>query len=492
MGELLPPPRCRRARCGACYSNSVTRPGQHLVAFVLALANSTATAASPHDPLDAGDRAWGAGARAAARRYWLQAAASDDPAVAAMAEVRLLQVSGSLGLALHGPRADRTLARCPAHEPWCELADADYQLFLHALGLGGDPARAAMLARRAKARLPGPALARLVWTGTAPPSALDGVSRDGLGDVLRDHSGRWPTGPGTWALGVGMTGAPGLGLGGTVRFIHPDLGWRAWRLALVVAATTRQAAWASADLTTPGRWWWRVGLRGGWLPVDLYAEDALAETVRAALLEAAITPGVREGAWSAWFGPVARADLDGRRWERGHGIRAGVGWVGHAARGWLQGEAALADYRFEELTLELRASRPALGGSAWFRLIGQAAHARTNGSGDSAPVWRLPAAGGGVVLRSAAVGRWRGPALAGAVAELRHPLGRALETATFVEGATVWADAADWQPTRPGVHGDVGGGLRLLLPPHPEGTLRLDVAWGDGGFGVTAGWGEAF
>jgi hypothetical protein len=58
-----------------------------------------------------------------------------------------------------------------------------------------------------------------------------------------------------------------------------------------------------------------------------------------------------------------------------------------------------------------------------------------------------------------------------------------LGAVAFAEGA--WADEA-------GVHGGVGGGLRLFLPPRPLNTVRLDAAVGTVGWTVTAGVGNAF
>ena len=60
-------------------------------------------------------------------------------------------------------------------------------------------------------------------------------------------------------------------------------------------------------------------------------------------------------------------------------------------------------------------------------------------------------------------------------------LNTAEQCVAFLEGARI-----------DGWHGGAGLGLRLRLPPRPNNTVRLDVAFGDGGLGISAGWGEAF
>ena len=42
------------------------------------------------------------------------------------------------------------------------------------------------------------------------------------------------------------------------------------------------------------------------------------------------------------------------------------------------------------------------------------------------------------------------------------------------------------------VHGGVGAGLRLRLPPQPNNTLRLDIGYGDTGWGFLLGVQEFF
>jgi len=74
------------------------------------------------------------------------------------------------------------------------------------------------------------------------------------------------------------------------------------------------------------------------------------------------------------------------------------------------------------------------------------------------------------------------------VAEWRLRDARTLGAVLFAEGAWVSADL----PLQRQLHGGMGAGLRLRLPPRPHNTVRLDLAWGDAGFGLTAGVGEAF
>ena len=84
-------------------------------------------------------------------------------------------------------------------------------------------------------------------------------------------------------------------------------------------------------------------------------------------------------------------------------------------------------------------------------------------------------------------GRFRAPLLTGAVIEWRSPTMGPLGFAVFAEGA-----AESSAPGGLALHGGGGAGLRLHLPPRPHNTVRLDVAVGDVGWALTAGFGEAF
>ncbi|MEC8423556.1 MAG: hypothetical protein VX000_07245, partial [Myxococcota bacterium] len=125
----------------------------------------SSAAATERTELDTGDRAWTAGDRPTARDAWRSAANSADPAVRAQAEARLLMVSGNLGLAIHGPRAEAALGVCPDEDPWCAIAAADLVLFGRELGVPLPLVDAERSARAVMDDLPGPALARLVWAG---------------------------------------------------------------------------------------------------------------------------------------------------------------------------------------------------------------------------------------------------------------------------------------------------------------------------------------
>ncbi len=275
-------------------------------------------------------------------------------------------VSGNLGLAIHGPRADRALAACPPADPWCALAEADYTLFVGSLGLPVDPQRAVEQARFAAPALPGPARARLVWAGAAPLQDLD-PEADGLSAAVAAGGGRWLPGPGTWVLGLGLVGAPGLGLGGTVRFFHPDLG--------LVGSAWMWAWWPPAAAScrlrgscAPGPRFARLAAGAGRRPYDVYGPLGGRRTRRLATVEASAAPGIRVGQSALWLGPQLRLDWEGP-WLRpaplvhGHGARGGWTWEGtRSGRGaWLgvEAEGALADYAHLDVVVDGRRYGPA-------------------------------------------------------------------------------------------------------------------------------------
>ena len=416
-------------------------------------------ALDPHVALDTGDAAWAAGDRAVARQAWAEAAAAEDPAVRAMAEVRLLRVSGNLGWMWHGPRADRALMDCPTRDPWCDLAEADLDLTLRDLGLGGDVAHAERLAQRAAATLPSPAAERLDWARQP-----------------------WPSGPGTWALGLGVIGGPGIGVGGALRLAHPDLGWRAIRLDLSAMATSRGAGSLSLAWRTPGDHPASGALSLSRSVIDLY-DGGAAQTLTVDQISAYAAPIFKHGAASVYGGPLLR--LDRRQdWLAGHGLIVGgqldrrSSGLGFFAR--TSGELSLADYAYGRINLDVRESLSVGPPVIAARLVAEA----VPWTDPDTPPWRLPSAGGADLLRGAPAGYYRGEALAGLAVELRQGLNDTFELVGF--GEAVWvADTG-------GLHPGGGLGLRLRLPPRPDNTVRLDLGFTDAGWGLVAGWGETF
>jgi hypothetical protein len=280
-------------------------------------------------------------------------------------------------------------------------------------------------------------------------------------------------GPGSWFLGLGISGAPGLGVGGGIRLIHPDLRHDAWRLTTDASITSRGTGQLSAQLTTPGRLWSVWSARGGHLILDNYQTQ---ETIALWTVNALAGPGVRWGKSAAWIGPLLRVDHAGGERLDGHGVSAGISRTAELLSLSGRVEQTLgADYAHTLLSGEATAGH-ALGPiSLHGRLAGAVA------PDSQAPWWRLPSAGGGVYLRSAPLGRWRDPMLLAGTVELRGPLIGPL-------GGVIFAEAAHIE----GLHPGVGAGLRLHLPPRPHNTLRLDLGLGEEGLVVTAGWGESF
>ena len=450
-----------------------------------------------------GDLAWLHADRGAARCAWRVASRAEDPAARAMGELRLLRVSGNLGLAVHGPRADRALAACPVDEPWCRLARADRDLVVRELGMGGDGRQALAEAQELQAVLPAAAAERALWAGAdpaevalppAPEPSEQGAAADPWAELaagLREQGG-WPAGPGTWMLGLGVVAAPGLGTGPLLRFSHPDLGWRGGQLELEAWFTSLGAGQLRVGLRTRGRAWLTTGGAAGRVLVPVYdASGRLLDQGPVLGAQARAGLGLGQGRLQAWAGPLLREDrpAGASTWTPGHGLFGGVGAVAGPVRATLSSELSLWGPRHLGLVADLRAARPALGGTAALRVVGAAAPLV------SSPSWRLPAWGGNEVLRSMPLGRLRAPGLAGLVGEWRHALAGPFGFALFGEGALAWEGGA-WpggaSGLRPSGHGGGGGGLRLRLPPQPVNTVRLDLAAGDLGWAVSAGWGEAF
>jgi len=441
------------------------------------------------DAISAGDRAWYAGDREDAVQEWREALRSDDPAALAMAHLRLLHVSGNFGLILHGPAADRALEDCGT-DPWCTLARADWNLWAP-VEVGADRAEAARLARSVQADLPGPALAR-IWLATRDPAALDALAsagRDGLGDGIIALQGQDPHPPGTWTLGVGVVGCAGLGFGGALRFVHPDLAWKAIRLDTEILGTTRGIGEISASVVTSGSPFVTASAQAAHLVTDAWIDDTPTTWTWDSLSGSALA-GVRHGHASVRAGPSALwADVDGDvdlMW--GPAVSAALDHrrgPPTAVQGWLtQVSGTWNPPALGSTCLHVGGS---LEGRGYLGLPGHVTLA-TRGlvqavAFPDVPFYLLPSAGGDVVLRGAPAGRFRGPALAALDLEVRRPVGPATEIVVFADGA--WVEDA-------GAHPGGGLGLRLLLPPGHTEVVRVDVAISDVDWAVTTGWGEAF
>jgi len=398
--------------------------------------------------------------------------------------------TGNWGMAVQGPRIDRALAACPDSDAWCRLARVDYHLFAPP-EVGADAQLAAELAAELASALEGPALARLLMTkpDDATLQRLAELPRDGLGDGLVHSGGAHPPYEGTWLLGLGLLGGPGIGFGGGLHFVHPDLFYGGHNLGIEAGATTRGSVWLAAAGASAGTVFGYGDLRASRWVQDLWVDDEVLEW-RVEGAQAALGPGLRLDALRLTLGARARWD----RWDgealAGHGPELSVsldhrrGW-GSSRRGWYldsswRSALTMLGSDYEHLRGQVEA-RGYVGGP-WEtvvagRLLGDRAFV------DGAPWYREPVAGGADILRGAPAGRYRGQSLAAVDLEWRRMIAGPLEGVLF--GAGAWV-----QDT--GLHPSGGIGLRLLMPPRQLNVVRLDLAVSDAGWAVTTGWGEVF
>ncbi len=442
--------------------------------------------------ISAGDQAWWAGDRRAAAESWraaLEAAGTTAPdrAAEAMARMRLLHVQGNYAPVWHGPLLERALAACPAEEPWCGIAAADRHLWLPAF-TGADPSQVAGLLE--KSPLEGPASARRAWAA-ADPSLLHG-ELDGMGEGIRTHGAR-AVDPGTWVLGIGLSAAPGAGVGAAGRFTHPDLFYGRHLLQLQGGGDSRGGWLASGSLLA-----WTGGARplvavGGGRQVQNYYSAAGDLTIFPlasgwGMLGAQVSGQAGGGRGQLLIAGQYRAEaIQDRRWQSG-GLWLRGAWVAGAGRAEATAEAGLIREGeggagpYGGGTLAWIGGPEAAGGRL---LLRPAAEVMAG-----APFFRSPSGGGARLLRGLPVGRWRAegpiPALASAQIEYRHGLIGPLRGQVFAD--TAWID---------GPHATIGAGVALELPPLPYNTTRLEFGYGVGPqeagvWGLVLAWGEAF
>lgn len=450
---------------------------------------TVALASEGMDQLSEGDIDRWDGDRAAAREHYRLAADSEDPAAVAMAHLRLIGMSGNYGLLVHGPAIDEALMTAEG-SAWDWLALADYYLLLPP-SLGGSLEEAERFANAARPYLPGPALARL-YLATGDPAVLEELAQqddlDGLGQSLLKHEGASAPYPGTWNLGIGITGSRELGFGGGVVFAHPDLALKGWNFQTSLFATTRKVVALNAAVQGPQKIYPRLSASVQSTP--LYSWDSGQVgfvSTRHDLLALSAGPGVRLGDVS--LGVLGKGRLDrveslGDDWLHGHGGSASAIWDrssgwGSTRRGTVLSGGVDVSLGYPHLgtTLEGRAYWPMLRGTGAARLYGSVEWM------EDAPFFRLPSAGGPNLHRGASTWRYRAPRIAAADLEQRWMLTRVIEGVVFVDGA--WVDGD-------GVHPGGGVGIRLILPPEHLNVIRLDVAISDSDWGIWSGFGETF
>ncbi len=439
------------------------------------------------DHVSEGDEARWDGDRVAAREHYRVAAESSDPAARAMAHLRLIGMSGNYGLLVHGAGVDEALLSAEGGA-WDWLALADYYLLLPP-SLGGSMEQAQRFAAAALPYLPGPALARL-YLATGDASYLEQLALeedlDGLGRALLAHEGAPAPNPGTWNLGLGVTGSRELGFGGGLVFVHPDLALRGWMLQASLFGTTQKVVSLGLFVRGPQQLYPQLSGSAHRTPLYRYEQGGFTATTHE-LLQLGAGPGVRLGDLSLSL--LARARTDrveslGDDWMIGHGgsltavLDRSSGW-GETRRGAqvFAGLDASLGYPHLGTTAQASAYQPMLRGVGAARLYASVEWR------EGTPFFRLPSAGGADIHRGAQTWRYRAPWIVAADLEQRWMLTRVIEGVIFVDGVWVAED---------GPHPGGGVGLRLILPPEHLNVIRLDVALSDSGWGVWSGFGEVF
>lgn len=452
--------------------------------------------------LSAGDLAWWEGDRRTAVHAWREVLAaltatdtarSPEPAsdiraaAEAMVRIRLLQVDGNFGPFQHEGPLRAALTACPMSQPWCAIAQADFDLFMPSF-TGADPARVSE--DLSGCPLTGPAAGRLAAASGDTRALTDREDLDGMGQGIRETGRLRPPNPGTWFIGAGVAGAPGAGAGVSVRFDHPDLEWGGHHLQVTAAADSLGGWTLGAGLATATRPSTELTIAAGETRGALWEASAV-DPYRIRTGQGSLGIAVRQGALGARLGGSGRVDdVLTAAGDEAPGARAVVGPYASVVVGdehaWARGgvETGFGGYTHAGWTVDARSYPTLLGGTLALRAV------TTVVTTPDSPSYRLPEAGGATLLRGESAGRYRGTSLVAGQMELRHPIAGPIYGAAFVDSARV-SDAPD--PVDDGTwHWTVGGGVRLVLPPEHANVTRLDVGFGPGTWGIVFALGEAF
>ena len=429
-----------------------------------------------------------------AEDHYRDAISSGEPAAEAMARLRLLSVSGNLGGMIHGSSIDRALATCEG--AWCELAHADYHLFAPP-EVGASPSHAVEYAERSLAELPAPSAARL-YLATGDDQWLELLNGaedlDGLGQSLVAGSGRLPPLPPTWYFGLGLFGAPSIGVGGSVLFVHPS--YRQGQFGVGVSAS-------SSGQYSLSSWYRRkagVGIFSTMARVfegsrQLFLGDnpfvyeygevelSVGAGVSTRLADIEVIGNYR--GLSTELEQVNLSNLEARV-LRNRRRGAGIATRGHLVEFSLSMAPFVDDpYIFGHLDYRLWIASP-IGGGLGFRALWM------EGFGNEHNLYLMPSAGGARVHRGAVRDRWVSPRIATADVEQRWSLFGPVEIVTFAnllyseDYSLVFAQGGG------SFHYGAGVGFRIIQAPKSLNVVRLDLAISDTDLAIYAGWGEAF
>jgi len=437
-----------------------------------------------------GDEAWFEGNRKDAVSAYRSALASDSHAAKAMAGLRLLHLTGNLSMARLGPQIDAALAEC-TEGAWCLLAHADFHIWAPP-EVGASRIRALDYAQRAEEALPGPAAAR-IWMATGENTALLAMKAnqtDGLGTGFVANGGAPPPSPGTWFIGVGLIGAPGIGYGGGVRYTQPDLFRKGARLHAEMSGTTAGNGGGAVYLRTGGEHAVLMGLQASRTPLNTYDADTAAllnsELVDSFTTWAGLTAAPKPH-WAS-IRLIERTDVVDDTAMRAPTVELSMGWENR--KGWGATRSGYSLYASTQYALEqFGADYPFTSGR--MRAIGYkpvkgfvvAARGHLESVNSDAPYFRHPVVGGADLLRGAPYGRYRSTAIAAADVELRRMITGPVEGVVFIAGALVH---------EAGAHPTAGFGFRLLLPPDRTNGLRMDIGFSADGWALASGWQETF
>jgi len=430
-----------------------------------------AMAANPLQLIDEGDRHWSKGEWRKATHSWKSALSSNDQFVLAMARYRLMFVASNITLPYHGLKGDQEMMSCEVTDKRCVLARIDREYLFSRFGLPSDLELARTLLAYLPEEFESSRESRSVALKTAPLSDLTADGTDGFGLSLLNHSGKWPRGPGGPQFSLGFFAVQNLGYGATFSWLQPNVDERMGILSTYVSAATSGFGVFRSLYQSEGRFFFRLDTELRHAPyyrrVDEQWESQMVEV-------GAVTPamGWTHSLGRVWLGPSIR-------WDQFSNPIAGHGLAGHVTFGnsnlyFKQDiETSFVDY------LHLKS-------------VSQAAAIHSSGlalyiAADIAPTvdtpwWRLPTAGGGRYIRLPPAQWIRHPYIYAAVAEWRF-------LQKSMVGGVVFGEAAYTDEL---AHWGGGIGLRLRTPPNQTSSLRLDVGYGQSGWGVLAGVGEFF
>jgi len=407
------------------------------------------------NPIVEGDVLWSKKIYHEAVQKWQEGKEDPHQAISVMAQYRLLLVSSNIMLPFDLIAVDQEMSACDLEDPQCLLARIDREIIFRSLGFPHNEDLAIDLLQMVPETLAEEKNKRLCWLLASEKCFPGPIER----------------GPGGAVLSIGFFLGQQIGLGTRLGYRIPNVDNKMGKLQLRLDVGTGNYGLVGFQYDRYHPFWIRTEVDLRKINYFRFRNDEWEQT-SVSSTQGSLSVGYADGDNYIWIGPQFR-------WEKldspisAHGLTFGLQLGPENLRISQYVDASFTSYFHVRSTTTIQAKHP----------IGLAVQARADICPNTeAPWWRFPTAGGGQHLRLPPAQWLRSSNIYTGILEWHILPKQTLGGVLFFEGAYTTEQSF------------MGGGIgaRIRVPPSPRNNLRLDVGYGNLGWGVFANIGEQF